>query len=199
MAVAVEATLLNPIDTSTLVAAGIQVVEILNESGLRESDGQRVHGVVAMVIALGPVLDTPDRATVFVLIGLCESQPVILVPIQFLHDVYELPVFTQAVGDASDGGDDLRHQVFQYLACLLGDVLRVAKVAVNESFGDVCLAHEQLVVFCLADGALFVEVINHILVFCSSLLTPFVEDIVVGCGVALLDIDVARFQCLIGE
>ena len=121
--VAVEAALLDAIDAATAVTPGIQVVEVLYEGGLCECDSQCVHGMVAMVIALCPVLNPPDNASVLVLVSLCESQPLVLVPVQFLHDIDKLPVIAQTVRDAADGRDDLWHHIFQNLPCLFGDVL----------------------------------------------------------------------------
>ena len=199
MAVAIEVFLLNAIDAAAFITPRIEVVEVLNEGRMGEGNGQCIHGMVAMVVSFGPIFDASDLTSILVFIGFSKAKTIVFVPVEFLHDIDELPVFAQAVGDTSDSGNDLRHHVLQNLTCFLGNVLRVAQVAVDEAIGNVGFAHEQFIVLGFADDALFVEVVNFRFVLGRFFLTPFAKDVVVGGGVALFDIDATCFQSLIRE
>ena len=93
--------LLYGIYTARLVTARIQVVQILDKAMFGKGDSKRVHRMVTMIVTLCPILDTPDFSPVLVGPLLCQSLHGILVPIQLLHDIHQLPIFTQTVGHSS--------------------------------------------------------------------------------------------------
>ena len=101
MVISIKFFLLNGIYTARLVTARIQVVQILNKTMLGKGDSECVHSMVTMVVPLCPFLDTTNSSPVLVGPFLCQPPHGIFVPIQFLHDIHQLPVFAQTVGHST--------------------------------------------------------------------------------------------------
>ena len=65
--IAIKTCLLDGINATCLVAACVQVVQILNEAMLRERYCQRIHGMMSMVVAFGPIFYTFYLSPVMIL------------------------------------------------------------------------------------------------------------------------------------
>ena len=90
-----------------------------------------------MVVAFGPILDFANL--VFVAVVICiflnfsKSEFVVLIPIEFLHYIHKLPIFSQTVGDAARSGNNIFNNAFEHLFCFLGNVLGVAQISVDKA------------------------------------------------------------------
>ena len=69
--VAVEFFFLYSIYAASLVATGIQIVQILYEAMTCEGYRKRIHGMMAMVVAFSPILYASYLASVRVFIDFC--------------------------------------------------------------------------------------------------------------------------------
>ena len=110
--VAIEFLVFYAIDALRTVASCIQVVQILDEGRFGERDGKCIHCVVTMVVSLGPILDSADGVSIFVLECFCEAELVVFVPIEFFHHIYQLPILAQTVCDASCCWNDNTYNLF---------------------------------------------------------------------------------------
>ena len=60
-------------DAARLVTACIHVAEILNDASFGKGDSEGIHGMMAMVVALCPILDVPDNISILVEICFCQT------------------------------------------------------------------------------------------------------------------------------
>ena len=79
----------------------IQTIQIIDIGWLGEGYCNSIHRMIAMVVAFSPCLIfyLANNLTIFVLVGVNEPKSVILVPNQFLQDIYKLPIITKPAGD----------------------------------------------------------------------------------------------------
>ena len=165
--------LFNGVNAARLVASSVQVVQILYEATFCKGYGEGIHGMMAVVIAFGPVLYLTDNTPVLVLYGICHTQGIILFPVEFLHHINQLPVLAQAVGHTAGGGDNLSYYLFKNLASLFGNILGVTQISFNEARGNIRLAHKQFVPFAFTDYLALEKVFHLFRVFVQSLLPVF--------------------------
>src|SRR5574344_1350353 len=79
----------------------MKIVEILNNTGFGKCDCEGIHSMMAIVIAFCPILDTWNFPSVFIFNVFSQPQFFIFVPVQFLHNIDQLPVFTQTTGNST--------------------------------------------------------------------------------------------------
>ena len=139
-----EIRIANAIKFRTFLMGCILIIEILYKCRFRKCHGEGVHSVVAMVVALGPVVDAPYLASVAVLVVRHLSECGIFIPVQLLHDVNQFPVLTELLGDATRSSHHTSADGMKHCQGTLGDVLRVAKVAFDKVFGNFRFGHLQL-------------------------------------------------------
>ena len=73
LVVTVQFFLLNAIDAAALITSGIHVIQILNDASFGKGDSEGIHGMMAMVVALCPILDVPDNISILVEICFCQT------------------------------------------------------------------------------------------------------------------------------
>ena len=135
----------------TLVS--VEVIEQLDMAGLGKSNGESIHGMMAMIVALAPVLDALHATAVAITIGLDKPKLLIFFEVKFLHYIDDLPVLTQPGCDCTCGGNHHSRDFPKHFFSFPGNVLRVAQVAIQKTIGDVGLAHEQALALLGIGGA----------------------------------------------
>ena len=115
---------------SLITMKSVQVVEQLNVSKLCECNSECVHGMVAMIVTLGPIFDFFDFMSISIFIFLGESQLVVFIPIEFLHHIDQLPIFAQSGCNRTNGWHNHTGDLGENTLGFSCNVLRVAQVTI---------------------------------------------------------------------
>ena len=187
----------NPI-INTFLHTSVQIVQILDERTLGESNRKCVHGMMAMVVALGPILYATDTLSVTTFNYFCHAQLVVLIPIEFLHNINKLPVIAQTVGYGTSCRHDKTHQLFQNLASFLSNVLRVAQISVDKATWYVSLFHQKFVALSLGNLTIFIQILNtRLILTVGKLVAIFCGHKIESCCIRFVQIGLTGFQGLI--
>ena len=189
--------MLNGISDTRRFFTGIQVIEILNVTSFRESHRQRIHGMMTMVIAFGPVDNAPYRAAITVVFYMNHSLGFIFRPVQFFHHVNKSPILAQTGSHISGSCHHRRYEILKYLQRFFRDVLGIPDVAVNEIFGNFIARHQQLVTFGFRYSPVSIKrfYLNPILI--RSFGTVLFVHVIPSRSVALFQIGGAAFKRLV--
>ena len=106
--------------------------------------------MVPMVITLSPILDFWDLTAIRIFDIIRHSQLVILIPVQFTHHIYQLPVFAKPISDRTRRRNYVWYYLFQHLLGFLGNVLSIPKIPLNKSLRDVGFLHQKFGLLCSA-------------------------------------------------
>ena len=117
------------------------MIEVLNECVLGESHGQCVHSMMAMVITFCPILYPAYATSIVVGMILHISHSLVLAPVQFLQDIHQFPILTQLVGNGTSSCNNSSADLVQHGQSLLGYVLGITQVTLNEAIGDFSFRH----------------------------------------------------------